>query len=127
MRINCPLCGLRDLSEFSYHGDAKQAKKRPSNGGLDIAKRKPTEKEMAVWVDYVYLRDNVAGKHDEIWQHGAGCRQFLQITRDTRNHEIFAIKQYENSLGFSGGDAKGDSGGDNAASADKKPKKGKAT
>ncbi len=113
MRINCPLCGLRDLEEFSYHGDAKQARKRPSNGGMDIAKRKPSEKEMAQWVDYVYLRDNIAGKHDEIWQHSAGCRQFLQITRDTKNHEIFAVKLYENSLGD--------------ASADKTPKKGKAT
>ena len=74
MRIPCPYCGPRDLQEFSYHGDATL--KRP---GAESA-----------FHDYVYLRDNPAGPHREYWQHVAGCRSWLVVTRDTRTHEITA-------------------------------------
>ena len=42
------------------------------------------------WVEYVYLRDNPAGPHDELWYHEAGCRQIMKIRRDTRTHEIIS-------------------------------------
>jgi sarcosine oxidase subunit delta len=42
-------------------------------------------------VDYVYLRDNPAGPHKELWYHSASCRRFLRVERDTRNHEIFSV------------------------------------
>ena len=38
--------------------------------------------------DYVYLRDNPAGLHQELWYHGGGCRSWLVVTRDTRTHDI---------------------------------------
>ena len=38
----------------------------------------------AALFDYVYLRDNPAGAHRELWYHGAGCRAWLVVTRDTR-------------------------------------------
>ncbi len=38
--------------------------------------------------DYVYLRDNPAGAHRELWYHGAGCRSWLVVARDTRTHQI---------------------------------------
>ena len=76
MRIDCPCCGLRDNGEFSYLGDATL--KRPR--GLDV----PLE----AMTDYVYLRDNVAGLHKELWYHGMGCRAWLVVERDTRTHRI---------------------------------------
>jgi sarcosine oxidase subunit delta len=78
MRIPCPHCGVRDVQEFTYLGDA--APRRPD--GPDA-----TQARMA---GYVYLRDNLAGRHRELWYHGAGCRAWLVVTRDTRTHAIEA-------------------------------------
>ena len=75
MRLTCPFCGDRGIEEFSYFGDATVT--RPT---LDS----PPE----AWVDYVYLRENPAGPHSELWYHASGCRQFIKIRRDTRTHEI---------------------------------------
>jgi methylglutamate dehydrogenase subunit B len=80
MRIRCPHCGERDVQEFAYLGDA--APTRPD--GLDA-----TEDTMA---DYVYLRDNPAGPHRELWYHSAGCHAWLVVTRDTRTHAIAAVE-----------------------------------
>ena len=41
--------------------------------------------------DYVYLRDNPAGPHRELWYHGAGCRSWLVVDPDTRTHEITGV------------------------------------
>lgn len=77
MRITCPWCGPRPLSEFTYGGDASKA--RP---------KKPDKASADMWVDYVYLRDNPAGRHKEYWHHSGGCRSWLVVTRDTKNHNI---------------------------------------
>ncbi len=79
MRIECPCCGLRDSGEFSYLGDATVA--RPD--GMDASS--------AAMLNYVYCRDNPAGPNRELWYHGAGCRSWLVVSRDTRNHEIAAV------------------------------------
>ena len=79
MRIDCPCCGLRDVGEFSYLGDA--APTRPS--GMDA--------DPAAMFDYVYLRDNPAGALSELWYHGSGCRSWLVVGRDTRTHEIASV------------------------------------
>jgi heterotetrameric sarcosine oxidase delta subunit len=50
MRIPCPYCGSRDLSEFIYHGDAKP--KRPDRSA---------ENASELHYNYVYLRENPAG------------------------------------------------------------------
>lgn len=76
MRIHCPFCGERDLSEFSYLGDATV--QRP-----DSAEK---------FYEAVYLRDNPAGRHSELWYHTFGCRGWLRVTRDTRTHAIFAVE-----------------------------------
>ena len=39
-------------------------------------------------MDYVYLRDNLAGAHRELWHHVHGCRSWLVVTRNTRDHAI---------------------------------------
>jgi methylglutamate dehydrogenase subunit B len=81
MRIPCPFCGPRDAEEFACLGDASLT--RPDAAAPDAA---PT------FHDYVYLRDNPAGPHREYWQHAAGCRSWLIVTRDTRSHEVIAAE-----------------------------------
>lgn len=81
MRIPCPFCGARDLSEFSYLGDAGY--RRPDLGSEDLEE----------FCETVYLRDNPAGPHEELWYHAFGCRSWLIVTRNTRTHEILAAKQ----------------------------------
>ena len=79
MRIECPCCGLRDNGEFTYLGD--DTLKRPR--GMDVP--------LAAMTDYVYLRDNPAGLHSELWYHGMGCRSWLVVARDTRTHRIDTV------------------------------------
>lgn len=81
MRISCPWCGERGGEEFTYHGDATVV--RPTDGGTA-----PSE----AWTEYVYLRDNPAGVHRELWYHAAGCHAWLVVTRHMRTHEIFAVE-----------------------------------
>ena len=80
MRIRCPFCGERDLSEFAYLGDANSRRPQPDRPDAQ-----------ARFVEAVYLRDNPAGLHEELWYHVFGCRSWLQVTRDTRTHEIFTV------------------------------------
>jgi len=77
MRIQCPFCGSRDTGEFVYRGDA--------------APTRPPSLEAEDFVDYVYLRDNVAGWIDEHWYHLHGCRQWLTVRRDTVSHEMGSV------------------------------------
>ena len=75
MRITCPHCGERGNEEFLYRGAADP--RRPAPDAPETA-----------WHDYVYLRDNPAGSHREMWLHAYGCRRWLVVTRDTRTHAI---------------------------------------
>jgi methylglutamate dehydrogenase subunit B len=75
--IPCPWCGPRAQSEFTYGGDA-------------TVKRPPFDAPEAAWADFVFLRDNPAGPHDELWHHSAGCRQWFQLRRDTRTHAVLS-------------------------------------
>jgi heterotetrameric sarcosine oxidase delta subunit len=79
IRIACPHCGPRDHAEFTYIGDA--TKIRPAD---------PANASEAEWFDYIYIRDNPRGPHQEYWQHIQGCRAFVKVLRDTLTHEILA-------------------------------------
>lgn len=59
IRINCPVCGLRSETEFTYGADATV--RRPDHD----------EAELQPWVDYVFNRDNRAGRTRNI---GTMCR-----------------------------------------------------
>jgi heterotetrameric sarcosine oxidase delta subunit len=86
MRIDCCYCGVRGNEEFAYLGDAS-LQRPPADTGLpldDAARR--------AWVDYVYLRDNPAGAHRELWQHVSGCRAWLVVTRDVGTHVILQVE-----------------------------------
>jgi sarcosine oxidase subunit delta len=77
MRIPCPFCGERESNEFAYLGDANVMRPDPS---LPDAQSK--------FFEAVYLRDNPAGTHEDLWYHASGCRSWLRVTRNTRTHEI---------------------------------------
>ena len=80
MRIQCPFCGERDVSEYSYLGDASFERPDP---GAPAAQ--------TTFYEALYLRDNPAGPHQELWYHAAGCRSWLRVTRNTRTHEILEV------------------------------------
>ncbi|WP_417843161.1 sarcosine oxidase subunit delta [Thalassospira sp.] len=76
LRIHCPICGLRDETEFTYGADAT------------VQQPDITETDQKAWLDYVFMRDNPRGPHREYWHHVAGCRQWLVVERDTLTHEM---------------------------------------
>lgn len=78
MIIDHPLLGPRDASEFVYLGDASLLA-RPDPNGEDAAQ---------TFYEYLYLRDNPAGLHRELWFHEHGDRSWLIVTRNTVTHEI---------------------------------------
>ena len=82
MLIKCPHCGVRDVTEFTYGGAAGIA--RPAD---------PASIDDAAWAEYVYLRDNPRGLHDEVWQHSAGCRRWIAVRRDTWTHDVIATAE----------------------------------
>lgn len=82
MIIDHPLLGPRDASEFVYLGDAALLK-RPDWQAENAA---------GLFHDYLYLRDNPAGQHRELWFHEQGDRSWLVVTRDTLTHEISKVE-----------------------------------
>jgi methylglutamate dehydrogenase subunit B len=81
MIIHHPLLGPRDASEFTYKGDASLID-RPDPNAPDAIDQ---------FHDYVYLRDNPAGEHKELWYHEQGDRSWLIVSRNTLTHEITAV------------------------------------
>jgi methylglutamate dehydrogenase subunit B len=86
MRIPCCYCGERGNEEFAYLGDASV--RRPLTGAHEAC----GEAVMRQWMDYVYLRDNPRGAHRELWQHVAGCRAWLVVTRNVTTHAIMHVE-----------------------------------
>lgn len=80
MRLPCPICGDRDLREFTYKG-AAVALDRPNPDAGETA-----------WDDYLHLRDNPAGETRDLWYHGAGCTAWLVVERNTLTHEVIGAK-----------------------------------
>eukprot|EP00494_Astrolonche_serrata_P004493 UN04506 len=76
LRIDCPWCGIRNEDEFSYGGDA-------------TVNRPADDTSQDDWYDFVYTRNNPAGRHTEYWHHVNGCRSWIVVERDTVTHEIF--------------------------------------
>ncbi len=82
MIIPHPLLGPRDSQEFTYLGDASLIE-RPDWQADDAVDQ---------FHDYLYLRDNPAGAHRELWFHEQGDRSWLVVTRDTVTHEIISAE-----------------------------------
>jgi sarcosine oxidase subunit delta len=78
MQIECPFCGRRDETEFSYGGEAYRT--RPA---MDVSDE--------TWAQYLYFRSNVKGVHAERWRHTHGCGQWFNALRNTATHEFLAV------------------------------------
>ena len=85
MRIPCPLCGEREYAEFTVLGDAS-LRHRPNPDGAGA---------QAAFHEYLHLRENPAGEHDELWYHEQGCRSWLIVPRDTTTHRIVRVVRAE--------------------------------
>ena len=87
MMIAHPLLGLRDAAEFTIYGDACMMQRPivedPANIGDDDVHR---------FYEFMYLRDNLAGVHRELWYHEQGDRSWLVVTRNTLTHEIIEVE-----------------------------------
>ena len=75
--LQCPWCGPRNVSEFHSLGEVVN---RPD----------PRTANRWEWRNYLYLRSNPAGRVHERWFHRAGCRQYVDAERDTRDNTVFA-------------------------------------
>ena len=82
IQIQCPWCGSRSEEEFTCGGQSHIV--RPE---------KPAEVSDQEWADYLYQRINPKGVHYERWRHTYGCRQGVNVARDTVTHEIKAVYQ----------------------------------
>jgi len=78
--ITCPYCGARNETEFRCGGQSHVARPSPTTMASD-----------ADWGAYLFGRQNPRGVHFERWVHAAGCRQWFNVARDTRTHEILAV------------------------------------
>ncbi len=78
--IECPWCGPRDESEFSYAGEAHIV--RP---------RDPFALSDEEWADYLFNRKNPRGRHLEQWCHNAGCRRYFNAERNTVTYAITSV------------------------------------
>ena len=81
MIINHPHLGPRDAAEFTILGDATLLK-RPDWQADDADD---------AFYRYLYLRDNPAGLHRELWFHEQGDRSWLVVTRDTVTHAVVDV------------------------------------
>jgi heterotetrameric sarcosine oxidase delta subunit len=79
MIIECPLCGPRDLREFTIKGSAV-ALDRPAPSA-----------PLSDWDDYLHLRDNPAGDIRELWYHEMGCACWLVVARNTVTHVVTGV------------------------------------
>ena len=81
MIINHPHLGPRDAAELTILGDAGLLK-RPDWQADDADD---------AFYHYLYLRDNPAGLHRELWFHEYGDRSWLIVTRDTVTHAVVDV------------------------------------
>ncbi len=77
LQIDCPWCGPRAETEFSYGGEAGITRPRDPDALSD-----------AEWADYLFCRSNPRGNHRELWNHVHGCRRWFGVERDTVTYRI---------------------------------------
>lgn len=84
--INCPWCGDRAQTEFSYYGEAHIT--RPTD---------PDKLSDEEWADYLFFKKNPKGVHYERWLHTAGCRRYFNMARHTVSGKIYGSYQFGDS------------------------------
>ncbi len=80
-RIPCPQCGTRSAYEFRFGGE--------------VLTRPRTDADADAWYRYSFARKNTMGIQTEWWYHRLGCRQWLQVVRDTKENRVLATSFIE--------------------------------
>jgi sarcosine oxidase subunit delta len=80
--IRCPWCGPREETEFSYGGEAHIVRPKDPDAISDEE-----------WADYLFMRTNKRGIHDEQWCHTAGCRRWFEVIRDTVSYRFLDLRR----------------------------------
>jgi sarcosine oxidase subunit delta len=83
LKIECPWCGERDQSEFTYGGEAHIVRP-PEPDSL-------TDED---WGDYLFFRTNPKGLHREQWCHSGGCRRWFNAVRDTATYRFHGVYKH---------------------------------
>lgn len=78
--IECPWCGPRDQTEFSYGGEAHIVRPLQPDTLSDVE-----------WADYLFMRSNTNGRYREQWCHAHGCRRWFNAERDTATYRIDSV------------------------------------
>lgn len=88
MLIPCPCCGLRPEAEFTIRGEAGPLRPAliPQPETLEPSAVQEATRAMN---HYVHARANPTGQRHEYWYHGAACRRWLVIHRNTTTHQIY--------------------------------------
>jgi heterotetrameric sarcosine oxidase delta subunit len=77
IQINCPNCGVRNVSEFRFGGEYNP---RPKAMMMDVSNKE--------WTDYVFLRENRVGVQKEWWYHRTGCGAWFLAERHTKSNKV---------------------------------------
>jgi len=82
--IRCPYCHeQRTEEELTYGGEANIARP-PFDKSSDLE-----------WTDYLFMRTNPKGLHEEQWCCAAGCGQWFKVVRHTVTHEVTEVLRYD--------------------------------
>ncbi len=74
LKLTCPHCGERPLTEFSY-GEIPEVPSSITN---------PDDRD----IDRAFMLKNPEGETVEAWFHVYGCRRWLKVKRDTRTDAL---------------------------------------
>ena len=76
--FNCPFCGPRDETEFTFGAEAGKTRPEPA-----------AEVSADSWARYLHFDGNPKGATREIWLH-ATCGEYFIMERDTFTHDVAA-------------------------------------
>jgi len=83
--ICCPYCNeQRTEEELVYGGEANIIRSATPDEVSDIA-----------WTDYLYMRSNPKGLHEEQWCCAAGCGQWFKVERHTVSHQVTQVVRFD--------------------------------
>jgi sarcosine oxidase subunit delta len=80
--IPCPNCGRRDVYEFKFGLEVKQAPGEAAG--------------LREWRHYLYFNQNKSGLQEEWWYHAYGCGAWFKIKRNTTTNEILSNESETN-------------------------------
>jgi sarcosine oxidase subunit delta len=82
--LRCPYCReLRVEDELTFGGE------------LGILRPTPETASNTEWTDYLFMRVNRKGIHEEQWCCSAGCGQWFKVARHTVTHEVAEIRRFD--------------------------------